>query len=99
MESARQPVETLAQEGHRMAKLARAVTGNLNAYLSACQLGITLASLGLGWVGEPAIADMLKPLFAKMGLGEVYLHSVSFVIAFTLITSLHITLGEQFPKT
>lgn len=92
-------LEALAQEGHRMAKLARAVTGNLNAYLSACQLGITLASLGLGWVGEPAIADMLKPLFAKMGLGEVYLHSVSFVIAFSLITSLHITLGEQFPKT
>jgi CBS domain containing-hemolysin-like protein len=69
---------------------------NLNSYLSACQLGITLASLALGWIGEPAIARLLEgPL---SGWSEWWRHSISFLIAFSIITSLHIVLGEQAPK-
>ena len=56
-------IETLLQEGHPQAKYAKELVSNLDSYLSACQLGITLASLGLGWVGEPAIVQMLQPLF------------------------------------
>ena len=69
---------------------------NLNAYLSACQLGITLASLALGWVGEPAIARLLEgPL---SGLSDTLRHGIAFAVAFSIITSLHIVLGEQAPK-
>ncbi len=92
-------IESLAGEGHRNAKFARSIMNNLDAYLSACQLGITLASLGLGWVGEPAIASLLKPALADLNLSDAFIHTISFIIAFTLITTLHITLGEQFPKT
>lgn len=76
------------------------VHGRLDAYLSACQLGITLASLGLGWIGEPAFASLLEPLFAHFGtISEETLHVVSFVFAFTLISFLHIVLGELAPKS
>ncbi|CCQ96391.1 conserved membrane hypothetical protein [[Clostridium] ultunense Esp] len=94
-------IETLIQAGNHKAKIARNIVANLNAYLSATQLGITLASLGLGWVGEPAVADMIRPLLALMGLGtsEAILHTLSFVIAFSLITALHIILGELAPKS
>jgi CBS domain containing-hemolysin-like protein len=69
---------------------------NLNSYLSACQLGITLASLALGWIGEPAIARLLEgPL---SGLSDTLRHGIAFAIAFSIITSLHIVLGEQAPK-
>jgi CBS domain containing-hemolysin-like protein len=71
---------------------------DLNAYISATQLGITLASLGLGWIGEPAIAHLLEePL--KGRISETLLHTLSFTIAFTIITFLHIVLGELAPKT
>src|SRR5687767_12451966 len=69
---------------------------NLNSYLSACQLGITLASLALGWIGEPAIARLLEGPLA--GWSDAWRHSISFVVAFSIITSLHIVLGEQAPK-
>lgn len=93
-------IDTLASEGHSRAKLASRITSNLDAYLSACQLGITLASLGLGWVGEPAIARVLEPLFVQLGFdNEVFIHTVSFLLAFTFITVLHIVLGELAPKT
>ncbi|KEQ25011.1 hemolysin family protein [Paenibacillus tyrfis] len=93
-------IDTLAQSGNVSARFAQKITGNLNAYLSACQLGITLASLGLGWVGEPAIAAFLKPILTDwFGLSPVVIHTISFFVAFSLITALHITLGEQFPKT
>lgn len=72
---------------------------NLDAYLSACQLGITLASLGLGWIGEPAIAHLIEPVFTAAGLGAVYVHGTAVVIAFIVITILHIVLGELAPKT
>lgn len=75
------------------------VHGRLDAYLSACQLGITLASLALGWVGEPAFARLLEPLFARIGIGPETTRIAALVIAFTLISWLHIVLGELAPKS
>ncbi|WP_218093371.1 hemolysin family protein [Paenibacillus solanacearum] len=93
-------IETLAQTGNMQARFATMITNNLNAYLSACQLGITLASLALGWLGEPTIAAILEPVLkGTLGLSDVALHTISFIIAFSIMTTLHITLGEQFPKT
>lgn len=93
-------IDTLVQAGHKRAKLAVHLTNNLDAYLSACQLGITLASLGLGWIGEPAIADLLKPLLLRLGIeSDVVLHTISIAVAFSIITFLHIVLGELAPKT
>src|SRR4026208_692114 len=89
-------IETLAATGSRSAKRLLALLQNLNSYLSACQLGITLASLALGWVGEPAIARLLEgPL---SGLSETGGTAIDFALALSLITSLHIVLGEQAPK-
>src|SRR5678815_2896873 len=89
-------IETLAASGSRAAKRLIGLLENLNAYLSACQLGITLASLALGWLGEPTIARLLEgPL---SGLSDTWRHSIAFLIAFSIITSLHIVLGEQAPK-
>lgn len=90
-------IDTLAGEGNFRAKIAKRILENLNAYLSACQLGITLASLGLGWIGEPFVARLIEPVFGF--LPDVALHTLSFIIAFSLITTFHITLGEQVPKT
>ncbi len=81
------------------AKYAKRLVDNLDAYLSACQLGITLASLGLGWIGEPAIARLLEPVLAGFGLSATMIHTVSFAIAFSIITALHIILGELAPKS
>ncbi|MBO7745532.1 HlyC/CorC family transporter [Paenibacillus sp. MWE-103] len=92
-------IDTLVQDGNRRARFASALTNNLDAYLSACQLGITLASLGLGWVGEPAIAHILEPLLEKLHFSPVAISTVSFIIAFSLITVFHIVLGELAPKT
>jgi CBS domain containing-hemolysin-like protein len=92
-------LDTLAAEGNRCAKIAKQVTDNLDAYLSACQLGITLASLGLGWLGEPFLARMLQPIFAVARIeSPAVITSISFALAFSFITFLHIVLGEQAPK-
>ncbi|HEY6939970.1 hemolysin family protein [Dokdonella sp.] len=80
-------------------RLLADVHGRLDAYLSACQLGITLASLGLGWIGEPAFAHLLEPLFARFGIGPQTTQVVALAIAFTLISYLHIVLGELAPKS
>jgi len=72
---------------------------HLDAYLSASQLGITLASLALGWVGEPAFAWLLRPLLERLGAGEVLVHSIAATAAFLTIMVLHIVVGEQAPKT
>ncbi len=73
---------------------------NLDAYLSACQLGITLASLGLGWIGEPAFADLLRPLLRKLGVdAEQSVHAIAFAFAFFIISYLHIVVGELAPKS
>lgn len=92
-------IDTLLQEGNLRAKYAKRLVDHLDAYLSACQLGITLASLGLGWIGEPAIAHLIEPVLAYFGLSEAMIKTVSFAIAFSIITALHIILGELAPKS
>lgn len=100
-------IEASAAEGDKAAIRLMAMLNNLNAYISATQLGITLSSLGLGWVGEPAIASILEPFLIWAGeatgitllTSGALLHTVSFTIAFSLITFLHIVFGELAPKT
>ena len=86
-------------EGNNRARFTRSLTQNLDAYLSASQLGVTLTSLTLGWVGEPYVAHMIQPLFFKLGVqSEVVVHGIALGLAFVLITFLHVVLGEQTPK-
>lgn len=92
-------IETLASDGSRGAKRTIHIQQNLEAYLAACQLGITMASLGLGWVGEPAVAALLKPILLPLSVSENTLHLISFALGFILFSSLHIVIGEQVPKT
>ncbi|TNJ65676.1 HlyC/CorC family transporter [Paenibacillus hemerocallicola] len=92
-------IESLVRDGVRRAKFARTILADLNAYLSACQLGITLTSLGLGWIGEPAVSRLLEPAMSKLGVPDPVIHTIAFIIAFAFITTLHITIGEQYPKT
>ncbi|WP_229750077.1 hemolysin family protein [Paenibacillus nasutitermitis] len=92
-------IDTLVQDGNRRARFASMLTNNLDAYLSACQLGITLASLGLGWLGEPALKHFIEPILLKLGSNDTVISTVSFAIAFSIITFLHIVLGELAPKT
>jgi len=93
-------LEALEASGDRKAKLAIEVTKNLEAYLSATQLGITLASLGLGWVGEDVVAGLISPLLRSMGfISETVVNAVSVGVAFASITFLHIVLGELAPKS
>ncbi len=94
----RSRIELLAEGGNGRARLLLALLDNLNAYISATQLGITMASLALGWIGEPVFAHMLEePLRGRVS--ETALHTISFLIAFIIITFLHIVLGELAPKT
>ena len=92
-------LETLIQEGNTRAKYAKKLIDELDEALSVTQLGITLASLGLGWVGEPFVAELILPLIHALGFGETIGHTISFVLAFSLITSMHIILGELTPKS
>lgn len=90
----------LARKGNRAARDAEQVVRRLDVYLSASQVGVTLASLGLGWVGEPAFAHLFEPLFARLPvIQEAVAHTAGLTVAFLLITVLHITLGEQAPKS
>lgn len=89
----------LINEGSQQARFVQKITLKLDSYLSACQLGITLASLGLGWVGEPAVARIIEPLFTYFKAPEAAVHTISFAIAFTIITMLHIVIGELAPKS
>lgn len=93
-------IEPLIKSGMKRAKLARQVITHLDAYLSATQLGITLTSLGLGWLGEPFVAHMLQPLFVLARItNPTVVAAVSFGVAFSIITFLHIVLGELAPKS
>jgi len=92
-------IEALAAEGSAAARLTVRIQGKLEAYLAACQLGITMASLGLGWVGEPAVAALLEPLFHSLGMPDEILHTSAFITGFLIFSSLHIVVGEQVPKT
>lgn len=95
----RSKLEEMVKEKKPNAKKALDVTSKLDTYLSACQLGITLSSLALGWIGEPAIAKMLEAPLLKLGLNAVLIHTIAFVIAFSIITLLHVVLGELVPKS
>jgi CBS domain containing-hemolysin-like protein len=92
-------IEPLAAKGNRRARIVQEIITHLDRYLSATQLGITMSSLALGWIGEPLVADELLPLFRAVGMvNEHLIQWVSFAIAFSVITFLHIILGELGPK-
>src|SRR5439155_23953653 len=90
----------LGAEGHGSARTAQELVNRLDAYTAACQLGITMASLGLGWLGEPAFAHLVEPPLEGLvgGVAPAAAHVVAIAVAFALITVLHIVLGEQVPK-
>jgi CBS domain containing-hemolysin-like protein len=93
-------LQPLAGKGNRRARMARRVVGNLDAALSATQLGITLASLGLGWFAEPVFARLLTPFMDGLGVeSEKLRHSIAFGVGFSVITFLHIVAGELAPKS
>ncbi len=92
-------LQTLANKGHRRAKAALEIVGKLDAALSATQLGITIASLGLGWLGKPAFASLLAPAIRYLNVGPVEADWLAFAIGFTAITFLHIVAGELAPKS
>ena len=94
----RSRIEMLAAGGSRKARRLLGLLDNLNAYISATQLGITMASLALGWIGEPVFAHLLEGPLTGL-VSEVTLHTISFTVAFSIITFLHIVLGELAPKT
>ena len=92
-------VEILVDEGCSGAKYTKLVADNVNAYLSACQLGITLASLALGWLGEPAVSQLIEGPLLAIGLPEAAIHGIAIAIGFVVITALHIVVGELIPKS
>ena len=94
--SRRGTLEAEAAEGKRGARAAVEVIDDLSRYLSSCQLGITLTSLGIGFLGEPAVAKLIEPVFGN--LSHTVALAISLAIAYLLTTSLHITIGEQVPK-
>jgi CBS domain containing-hemolysin-like protein len=92
-------IEFLAAEGNQNAVATLRVLNDMDGYLSACQLGITLTALGLGWLGEPTMEVILTPLFHNLHIAEGITHLISIIIAFAIITFLHVVLGELAPKT
>ena len=93
-------LEELSKDGVKNAKMAYEITNSLDSYLSATQLGITISSLALGWIGEPAVAMLIeKPMNSLFAANSTVIHSVSFIISFTFITLLHVVLGELVPKS
>ncbi len=92
-------LKPLVDKNNPGAKTAIKLLSKMDAYLSACQVGITMASLGLGWVGEPVTARLLEPFFALVGIQNPQtIHTVSIIVGFIFLTFLHITIGEQAPK-
>ena len=94
-------IDQLIAEGNKRAVAVRRAVSDPDGYIAATQLGITMASLGLGWIGEPALAELVRPGvdFLPTGIAEATAHSISVAIAFAIVTALHITLGELAPKT
>ncbi|KJB86289.1 membrane protein [Paenibacillus sp. E194] len=92
-------VDQLILEGRKNALAVKQVTSNLDGYLSACQLGITITALGLGWLGEPSIEKVLHPVFEWLSVPQQAASILSFLIAFIVITFLHVVVGELAPKT
>ncbi|WP_391203783.1 hemolysin family protein [Psychrobacillus sp. L4] len=92
-------IDQLIAEGNKNALNAKKLVSNLDEYLSACQLGITITALGLGWLGEPTIEAILHPVFEYFVLPESVTSVLSFIIAFSLVTFIHVVVGELTPKT
>jgi len=94
-------IELRAKSGNQMAKVAQNILNNLDSYLSATQLGITLASLGLGWIGEPVVSKILIAIFHGLGMevSDEMAHKIALPVAFATITVLHIVFGELAPKS
>lgn len=92
-------IDQLVLENRKGAIAAKKVVTHLDEYLSACQLGITVTALGLGWLGEPTVEKLLLPLFGHFEVNEALSHVLSFGIAFISVTFLHVVIGELAPKT
>jgi magnesium and cobalt exporter, CNNM family len=92
-------LQTLEEKGHRRAVIARQIVGNLDAALSATQLGITIASLGWGWLGKPVFASLLAPALGYLRVGPDETEWIAFAIGFTVITILHIVAGDLARKS
>lgn len=92
-------IDQLISEGNKNAVVAKKIISNLDEYLSACQLGITITALGLGWLGEPTVEHLLHPVFEKMNFSPYVSNILSFGISFAAITFLHVVIGELAPKT
>ena len=94
-------IDQLIAEGHRGARTVRRALNDPDSYIAATQLGITMASLGLGWIGEPALATLFEPALAIFGdqISTITAHTISVILSFSIITALHIVLGELAPKT
>lgn len=92
-------LQLAAEEGRAGAKAALLVANNVNSYLSACQLEITLASLALGWLGEPAVSELIRPGLAALGMSEAAVSAVTVALGFAIVTALHIVAGELIPKS
>ncbi len=92
-------IDQLVAEGNKKAIATKHVITNLDEYLSACQLGITVTALGLGWIGEPTFEVVLAPLFDMIGISEAYRHILIIAIAFLIVTYIHVVVGELAPKT
>src|ERR1700716_2774259 len=86
-------IDAMAEENRFGAHLLQKMMGNIEAYLACCQLGITMASLGLGWVGEPTVSSLLKPFLEPLGMPDHALHFTSFLVGFLVFSSLHIIIG------
>ncbi len=92
-------INAMVEQNRFGARLLQQMMGNIEAYLACCQLGITMASLGLGWVGEPTVAALLEPVLVPFGMSDPARHFTSFMVGFLVFSSLHIVVGEQVPKT
>ncbi len=95
----RSQVDMAVAEKRRGAEAARDVTTHINAYLSACQLGITLASLAIGWLGEPAVSAVLEEPLLALGLPQAAVHPICIAVGFFIVTTLHVVVGELIPKS
>lgn len=92
-------IDQLIAEGNKQATVAKTITQNLDYYLSACQLGITVTALGLGALGKPAVSSLMYPLFDFFNVSDSLSSAISYAVAFLLVTYLHVVIGEMAPKT
>ncbi|WP_312099171.1 hemolysin family protein [Niallia sp.] len=92
-------IEQLVEEGHKNALSVKKIIENMDSYLSACQLGITITSLGLGWLGQPTILKLIQPLMKEVSVPTALSQGLAFAISFSIITYINVVIGELFPKS